>query len=163
MLRELDERRLISSYARLVYENPEDLTDDKRIRRNLESILDWDIRGDRGLAIFCSKYENLKRRDWKKLIQFIKDNSFEIHNISYGYRKQKREMEKKRILSEKEKLEYHRREKYTKDDYKVTTYGKPAKGCVYEGRYYKSRLECRYKEGITQNQLYRYLEKTGQV
>lgn len=62
LLREIDERRLINTYARLVYNEEEDTSDDEIIRRNLESILDWDIRGDRGLAVYCNKFESLKEK-----------------------------------------------------------------------------------------------------
>lgn len=163
LLREIDERRLINTYARLMYNEEKDTSDDETIRRNLESILDWDIRGDRGLAVYCNKFESLKRKDWEILIQFIKDNAFEIKNISYSYKKERKEMEKKIVLSKIELKEKHNKERASSENYQVSRRGKPAKPCIYEGRYYKSRYECRYKEGISQNKLYRYLEKTGQI
>ena len=43
MLREIDERRLINAYARLIYETEVDITDDNVIKVNLTKLFDWDI------------------------------------------------------------------------------------------------------------------------
>ena len=74
MLREIDERRLINAYARLIYETEVDITDDNVIKVNLIKLFDWDINGDNGLGVYCGKFESIKRKDWITLIQFIKDN-----------------------------------------------------------------------------------------
>ena len=82
MLRELDERKLIHAYARYVYESEKDLSDDNNIKLNLIRLFDWDINGDNGLGIYCGRFESIKRKDWIKLIQFIKENSYEIEKLS---------------------------------------------------------------------------------
>lgn len=163
MLREIDERKLIRAYARLCYDSEEDTSNETKIQDNLTKLLDWDKSGSDGLGIFCSKYENIKRRDWPILIDFIKENYYEIKTLAYAPRKIKRIEFQKRIDSIKEARERHYRERCINENYKVSGRGVKARPCVYEGREYKSRFECMYKEGITQNQLYRYLEKTNQV
>lgn len=163
LLRELDERKLINAYARFMYNDESDTTEDNKIIENLKQLLDWDINGDDGLGIYCSKFEKLKNKDWNRLVKFIKENHHEIRNISYSEVK-KRKLESIKIVNSViEAKEEHNKERFTDSNYKVSGRGKKAKICIYEGREYKSRQECMYKEGITQNQLYRYLEKTGQV
>lgn len=163
LLREVDKRKLINTYARLMYNSEEDVENDIIIQNNLESLLDWDKTGHKGLGIYCSKFENLKKKDWKYLISFIKDKKYEIKNIAYPYKKERKSQFIKEILDWTQQVEEHKKEHFTKSDYKPSKRGKPAKTCVYNGKEYSSRQECMYKEGITKNQLYRYLEKTGQV
>lgn len=163
LLRELDERKLINAYARFVYNSEKDTEEDALIRQNLEVLLDWDVKGDDGLGIYCSRFESIKRKDWKFLIDFIKENAYEIRKLSYTPRTEREKEIRKVILSAIERKEKLKAEHFSDENYKVTKRGKPAKPCNYKGRIYKSRQECVYKEGITQNQLYRYLEKTGQV
>lgn len=163
LLRELDERKLINRYAKLMCETEEDFEDEIKIRQNLEKLLDWDINGDNGLGLYCGRFESLKKKDMKFLIDFIKKNSFEIKNLSYAARKEKRLENKKIVLNWIESKINKEKEYYTKEDYTPSKRGLPAKPCEYKGKIYKSRHECQYKEGISQSQLYRYLEKTGQV
>ena len=163
MLREIDERKLINAYARFEYNDERDVTDDNLIKSNLVQLLDWDENGEDGLGIYCGKFEKLKRKDWERLIQFIKENHHEIKLLSSPEVKQRKLESIKIITDELEKKEEHNKERFTDENYEVSGRGRKAKTCIYEGREYKSRQECMYKEGITQNQLYRYLEKTGQV
>lgn len=163
LLREIDERALINRYARFCYEDEESVTNDTIIQQNLANLLDWDANGTVGVPIFCSRYESIKRRDWPRLIQFIKDNKAEIKSIAYVPLKRKKLENIKQIQTREELRELKNIETFTNPDYEVSNRGKEAKPCIYEGREYKSRQECRYKEGLTQNQLYRYLERTGQV
>lgn len=163
MLRELDERRLINTYARLVCMSDEDISNRNIIRENLSIILDWDYLGDKGLGIYCSKFENLKRIDWEKLIDFIIDNSKEIKIISSKYKKAKIVEKNKEILDAIEQKNAHDIEKFTDENYKVSGRGKKAKPCIYEGRHYKSRKECQFKEGLTYRELYKYLARTHQL
>lgn len=161
MIREIDERKLINAYAKLVYEDSNSITNDTIIKQNLEKILDWDSCGDQGLGIYCSKYENIKRKDWEKLISFIKENSYEIQTIA-PVKAKKLDFQKK-ILTAKEKRELHNKERLLSEDYQFTGRGKKAKSCIYNGKFYKSRQECIYKEGITRYKLYKYLEQTNQL
>ena len=161
MIREVDERKLINAYAKLVYEDSNSITNDTIIKQNLEKILDWDSCGDQGLGIYCSKYENIKRKDWEKLISFIKENSYEIQTIA-PLKAKKLDFQKK-ILTAKEKRELHNKERLLSEDYQFTGRGKKAKSCIYNGKFYKSRQECIYKEGITRYKLYKYLEQTNQL
>jgi len=161
MIREIDERKLINAYAKLVYEDSNSITNDTIIKQNLEKILDWDSCGDQGLGIYCSKYENIKRKDWEKLISFIKENSYEIKTIA-PLKAKKLDFQKK-ILTAKEKRELHNKERLLSEDYQFTGRGKKAKSCIYNGKFYKSRQECIYKEGITRYKLYKYLEQTNQL
>lgn len=161
MIREIDERKLINAYAKLVYEDSNSITNDTIIKQNLEKILDWDSCGDQGLGIYCSKYENIKRKDWEKLISFIKENSYEIKTIA-PLKIKKLDLQKK-ILTAKEKRELHNKERLLSEDYQFTGRGKKAKSCIYNGKFYKSRQECIYKEGITRYKLYKYLEQTNQL
>lgn len=161
MIREIDERKLINAYAKLVYEDSNSITNDTIIKQNLEKILDWDSCGDQGLGIYCSKYENIKRKDWEKLISFIKENSYEIQTIA-PLKAKKLDFQKK-ILTAKEKRELHNKERLLSEDYQFTGRGKKAKSCIYNGKFYKSRQECIYKEGITRYKLYKYLEQTNQL
>ena len=90
MLRELDERKLINAYARYVCESEKDLSDDNNIKLNLIRLFDWDVNGDNGLGIYCGKFESIKRKDWIKLIQFIKENSHEIEKLSRPFLNEKK-------------------------------------------------------------------------
>ena len=163
LLREIDDRALINRYAKYCYEGEESVENDILIKQNLTKLLDWDTNGDNGVPVFCSKFESIKRKDWIILIQFIKDNKQEIKELSYAKLKKERLENIKLIRNRKDSEEFKKATRLTSEDYNVSGRGKPARTCTYEGRTYKSRLECAYKEGITQNQLYRYLEKTGQV
>jgi len=163
MLREIDERKLINAYARLIYEKESDITDDNVIKVNLINLFDWDINGDNGLGIYCGKFESIKRRDWEILIQFIKDNGYEIEKISRTPLKEKR-LENIKIVNDfLEAKEQHNIERFTNENYTVSGRGKKAKPCIYEGKEYKSRQECIYKEGITKYELYQYLRETEQL
>ena len=163
LLRELDERKLINAYARFEYDSDEDVTNDTIIKNNLTQLFDWDINGDEGLGIYCGKFESIKGKDWKRLIQFIKDNHHEIKYLAYAPRKVRRLQSIKIIHDTIESKKEHDKKRCVDENYQVSGRGKKARTCIYEGREYKSRQECMHKEGITQNQLYRYLEKTGQV
>ena len=163
LLREIDERKLINAYARHIYNDESDISEDIKIRENLIELLDWDKNGDDGLGIYCGKFEKLKQKDWDILIQFIKDNHHEIKSLSYVPSKERKLESIKIINSSLEEKEIHNKERFTSENYKVSGRGKKAKPCIYEGKEYNSRQECMYKEGITQNQLYRYLERTGQI
>jgi len=163
MLREIDERKLINSYARYVYENEVDVTDDNKIIENLKILLDWDKLGSNGLGIFCSKYETIKRNDWPKLIKVIKEHIPEIEVLSRKFIKNKIIENNKKIDDALEALERHRQELFGDPNYQESNRGKKGKPCEYKGKTYKNRQECIYKEGITKNQLYQYLKKTGQV
>ena len=163
MLREIDERRLINAYARLIYETEVDITDDNVIKVNLIKLFDWDINGDNGLGVYCGKFESIKRKDWPILIQFIKDNGYEIEQISRKPLKEKR-LENIKIINDiLEKKELHNIERFTDENYEVSGRGKKAKPCIYEGREYKSRQECMYKEGLTKYQIWKYLKETNQI
>lgn len=163
LLREIDERKLINAYARFMYNSEEDTSNDIIIIENLKQLLDWDENGSEGLGIYCGKFESIKSKDWKRLIQFIKDNKGEIRNLSYAPVKSRKLENKKIILDTLKQKSKHNEERFTSANYQVSGRGKKARSCTYEGREYKSRQECLYKEGLTQSQLYRYLEKTGQV
>ena len=163
LLRELDERKLINAYARFMYNDEKDTTDDTQIKENLIQLLDCDINGDNGLGIYFGKFESIKRKDWERLIQFIKDNHHEIKYLAYAPRKERRLESIKIIHDTIESKKEHDKERCVDENYQVSGRGRKARTCIYEGREYKSRQECMHKEGITQNQLYRYLEKTGQV
>ena len=140
MLREIDERKLINAYARLIYEKESDITDDNVIKVNLINLFDWDI-----------------------LIQFIKDNGYEIEKISRTPLKEKR-LENIKIVNDfLEAKEQHNIERFTNENYTVSGRGKTARPCIYNGKEYKSRQECIYKEGITKYQLYEYLKETNQL
>ena len=41
LLREIDERKLINAYARFMYNDEKDTTDDTQIKENLIQLLDW--------------------------------------------------------------------------------------------------------------------------
>ena len=163
LLREIDERKLINAYARYMYNDENDITNNEIIKTNLVQLLDWDENGENGLAIYCGKFESVKRRDWEKLIDFIRNNGFEIKKIAYKSLK-KRKLEHIKIIRTalESKIEKDRI-RCSDENYKAVSHGKKPKPCNYKGKIYSSRQECMYKEGITQNQLYRYLEKTGQV
>lgn len=163
MLREIDERKLINAYARFMYKDEKDVTEDNQIKINLIKLFDWDINGDNGLGIYCGKFESIKKKDWIKLIQFIKENHYEIKEISYTPNKERQLESIKVINTFLEEKEKHNIERFTDENYTVSGRGKKAKTCVYKGREYKSRQECIYKEGITKYQLYCYLQKTGQL
>lgn len=163
LLRELDERKLINAYARFMYNDEKDTTDDVQIKKNLIELLDWDKNGDNGLGIYCSHFENLKKKDWNILIQFIKENHHEIKSIASSDVKERKLENIKVINSVIEAKKQHNIERFTDENYKVSGRGKKAKSCIYEGREYKSRQECMYKEGLTKYQLWIYLKKTNQI
>ena len=163
LLREIDERKLINAYARFMYNDEKDVNDDVRIKENLIQLLDWDENGDNGLGIYCGKFEQLKRKDWKFLIDFIKENCHEIKSISYVPNK-KRKLESVKIINNIiESKNQHNIERFTDENYQISGRGKKAKPCIYEGREYKSRQECMYKEGLTKYQLWIYLKNTNQI
>ena len=163
LLREIDERKLINAYARFVYNDEEDTSNDIRIKENLIQLLDWDENGDNGLGIYCSKFESLKERDWIKLTNFIKENHHEIKSIAYSPIKE-RKLESIKIVNDFLKAkEQHNIKRFSDENYKVSGRGKKAKTCIYKGREYKSRQECIYKENITKNELYKYLKETNQL
>lgn len=163
LLREIDERKLITTYARLLYTTEEDTNNEIKIRENLEQLFDWDINGDDGLGIYCSKFERIKKKDWEFLINFIKSNAFEIKRCSYSEAKERKLKSIKVVNDAIEAKEQHNKERFTNENYEISGRGKKARPCVFEGREYKSRQECMYKEKITQSQLYRYLEATNQL
>ena len=163
LLREIDERKLINSYARFVYNNESDIIDDNKIKENLIQLLDWDKNGDNGLGIYCSQFEEIKRKDWDFLINFVKENSKEIEFISRSSVK-KRKLESIKVINDSiEKKKQHNIERFTSENYKVSGRGKKAKSCIYKGKEYKSRQECMYKEGLTKYQLWIYLKETNQI
>ena len=163
LLREIDERKLINAYAKKVYESKVDVEDDDIIKINLTKLFDWDINGDNGLGVYCGKFESLKRKDWEKLIQFIKENSYEIELLSRPYVKEKRLESIKVINDVFETKKQHDINRFTDENYQVSGRGKKARPCIYEGREYKSRQECMYKEGLTKYQLWIYLKETNQI
>ena len=163
LLRELDERKLINTYARYVCNTEEDLSNDNQIKNNLIELFDWDKNGDNGLGIYCSHFEDIKTKDWEFLINFIKENRYEIKNISYSPAKIKRLESIKVINDALETKKQHNIERFTNENYEVSGRGKKAKPCIFEGRKYKSQQECLYKEKLTKNQLYNYLKSTGQI
>ena len=163
LLREIDDRKLINGYAHQCYNNEIDVTDDVTIKTNLINLLDWDKSGDNGLGIYCSHFENLKKKDWNILIQFIKENHHEIKSIASSDVKERKLENIKVINSVIEAKEQHNIERFTDENYKVSGRGKKARPCVYEGREYKSRQECMYKEGLTKYQLWIYLKSTNQI
>jgi len=163
LLRELDERKLINAYARYMYNDEEDTSNDIRIKENLIQLLDWDENGDEGLGLYCSHFESIKPKDWEKLIQFIKENHHEIKYIAYTPVKE-RKLESIKIVNDTlEAKKKHNIERFTDSNYKVSGRGKKAKPCEYNGVIYKSRQECEYKTGISRNKLYEYLKETGQL
>ena len=163
LLREIDERKLINAYARFMYNNEDDVNNDIKIRENLIQLLDWDKNGDNGLGIYCSKFENLKEKDWIILINFIKENHHEIKSISF-YPAKERKLESIKIINnEIEAKNKHNIERFTDSNYKVSGRGKKAKPCIYNGKEYKSRQECMYKEGLTKYQIWKYLKDTNQI
>lgn len=163
LLREIDERKLINAYARFMYNDEKDTTDDTQIKENLIQLLDWDKNGDNGLGIYCSKFESIKKKDWIFLINFIKENSYEIELLSRPFVKEKKLESIKVINDIIEAKEQHNKKRFTSEDYKVSGRGKKARPCTYEGRKYKSRQECMYKEGLTKYQLWIYLKNTNQI
>ena len=163
LLREIDERKLINTYARLIYTDEEDVSNDVKIKENLIKLFDWDINGENGLGIYCGKFESIKRKDWDILINFIKENRHEIKTLSYTQAKERKLESLKVVFNTLEAKEQHNIERFSNKNYKVSGRGKKAKTCIYEGREYKSRQECIYKEKITKHQLYEYLKKTNQL
>ena len=163
LLREIDERKLINAYARFIYNDEKDTTDDVQIKENLIQLLDWDKNGDNGLGIYCSKFESIKEKDWKFLIDFIKENHHEIKNLSYSSVKT-RKLESIKIINDVlQEKEQRNIERFTDSNYQVSGRGKKAKTCIYNGKEYKSRQECMYKEGLTKYQLWVYLKETNQI
>ena len=163
MLRELDERKLINAYAHHVYNDEEDTSNDIRIKENLIQLLDWDENGDDGLGFYCSKFESIKRKDWDFLINFIKENAYEIRILAYPSKRERKLESIKIINTFIENKEKHNKERFNDSNYQVSGRGKKAKPCIYEGKEYKSRQECMYKENLTKEQLYNYLEQTNQL
>ena len=163
LLREIDERKLINAYARFMYKDESDTTDDNKIKNNLIELFDWDKNGDNGLGVYCGHFEEIKRKDWEFLINFIKENSAEIEFISRNDVKKRRLEFIKIVRDSIEKKKQHDVERFTSENYKVSGRGKKAKPCIYEGREYKSRQECMYKEGLTKYQLWIYLKNTNQI
>ena len=163
LLREIDERKLINAYARFIYNGEKDTADDTQIKENLKQLLDWDENGDDGLGIYCSKFESLKDKDWNILINFIKENRYEIKSIACTPLKE-RKLESVKIINDiLESKKQHNIKRFTDENYKVSGRGKKARPCVYEGREYKSRQECMYKERLTKYQLWIYLKNTNQI
>ena len=163
LLREIDERKLINAYARFMYNDESDITNDNRIKENLIQLLDWDKNGSNGLEIYCSHFEEIKRKDWELLINFIKENSYEIELLSRSHVKE-RKLESIKIINDViEEKKQHNIERFTDNNYQVSGRGKKARPCIYEGREYKSRQECMYKEGLTKYQLWIYLKETNQI
>ena len=163
LLREIDERKLINAYARFMYNDESDITDDNKIKENLIQLLDWDENGDNGLGIYCSKFEKIKEKDWDRLIQFIKENHHEIKSISF-YPVKEKKLESIKVINDAiEAKKQHNMERFTSENYQVSGRGKKARPCIYEGREYKSRQECMYKEGLTKYQLWIYLKNTNQI
>ena len=163
LLREIDERKLINTYAHLIYNNEEDISNDIKIKENLIQLFDWDKNGDNGLGIYCGKFESIKEKDWKNLIDFIKKNYYEIKKLSCSLVKKRRLESIKIINSILEQKEKHKKERFLDSNYQVSGRGKKAKPCIYEGREYKSRQECMYKEGLTKYQIWKYLKNTNQI
>ena len=162
LLREIDERKLINAYARFMYNDEKDTTDDIQIKENLIELFDWDKNGDNGLGVYCSHFESIKDRDWEVLINFIKENRHEIKTISYGPAKARRLESIKVVNDAIEAKKQYNIERFTAEDYKVSGRGKKAKPCEYMGVIYKSRQECEYKTGVSRYKLYKYLKETGQ-
>ena len=163
LLREINERKLINAYARYMYNDENDISNDINIRENLIKLFDWDENGDNGLGIYCSKFETIKERDWSDLIQFIKENHHEIKSIAY-YPSKERKLESVKIINDIiETKEQHNIERFTSENYQVSGRGKKAKPCIYEGKKYKSRQECMYKEGLSKYQIWKYLKETNQI
>ena len=163
LLREIDERKLINVYARFMYNSEEDISNDIKIKENLIELLDWDVNGDEALGIYCGKFESLKSRDWIKLINFIKENHHEIKSISSTSVKE-RKLESIKVINDSiEAKKKHNEKRFTSENYEVSGRGKKARPCVYEGKEYKSRQECMYKEGLTKYQLWIYLKNTNQI
>ena len=163
LLREIEDSKLIGAYARHMYNDESDLTDEVKIKDNLIQLLDWDKNGDNGLGFYCSKFESIKRKDWEFLINFIKDNSHIIKEYGYYPSKEKKLESIKIINNAIEAKEQHNIERFTSENYQVSGRGKKAKPCIYEGKEYKSRQECMYKEGLTKYQLWVYLKETNQI
>ena len=157
LLREIDERKIINAYARFCCNKEVDISDD------VIELFDWDKNGDNGLGVYCSKFENLKKKDWERLVKFIKDNKHEIKRLSSKYVKNKK-LESIKIINDAiEAKEKHNKERFSDKNYQISGRGKKAKSCVYEGKEYKSRQECMYKEGLTKYQIWKYLKDTNQI
>ena len=163
LLREIDDRKLINDYAHYLYNDEKDTSNDVIIKDNLNQLFDWDINGDDGLGVYCSRFEQLKRKDWERLIQFIKENHHEIRTLALSSAKERKLESIKIVNNVLEAKEKHNKLRFTDENYQVSGRGKKARPCIYEGREYKSRQECMYKEQLTRNQLYRYLEATNQL
>ena len=163
LLREIDERKLINAYASFMYNDEKDTTNDIQIKENLIQLLDWDKNGDNGLGVYCSKFEKIKEKDWEFLINFIKENRHEIKSIAYTPNKERKLKSIKVINDAIEARKKHNIKRFTDKNYQVSGRGKKARPCVYEGKEYKSRQECMYKEGLTKYQLWIYLKETNQI
>lgn len=163
LLREIDERKLINTYARYCYCDESDVTDEIKIKNNLIELLDWDKNGDNGLGFYCSKFEDIKKKDWKFLINFIKENHHEIKSIAFYPAKEKKLKSIKIVNDAIEAKEQHNKDRFNDENYEVSGRGKKARPCIYKGREYKSRQECMYKEGLTKYQIWKYLKDTNQI
>ena len=163
LLREIDERKLINAYARFMYNDESDINNDVKIKENLIQLLDWDKNGSNGLEVYCGKFEKIKMKDWEFLINFIKENSYEIELLSRSHVKE-RKLESVKVINDViEEKKQHDIERFTDNNYQVSGRGKKARSCIYEGREYKSRQECMYKEGLTKYQIWKYLKETNQI
>ena len=161
MLREIELDKFLNAYARLIYFDEKDVTNDVKIKENLIELLDWDKNGDNGLGLYCSKFESIKRKDWNHLISIIKENASRIIQDSYVGKK-KRVLESiKQVNDYIEQAQQKREERF--ENYKVSGRGKKAVPCEYNGTIYKSRQECVFKEKISYEKLYKYLKETGQL
>ena len=159
LLREFPKSKFLLCYAKFYYLTDEDISSEGKIQENIVDLLDWDKHGDSGLEIFCSRFESIKRRDLKMLVQYVLDNVNEIKRLSKKYIELRALENQKVIRTNEEILEEKMKKHFCAEDYEVNPYGKPAKKTIYKGRVYKSRQECMYKEGITKAQLYKYLKK----
>ena len=130
LLRELDERKLINAYARFMYNDEKDTTDDVQIKENLIQLLDWDENGDNGLGVYCSKFEKIKKKDWEFLINFIKENHHEIKSIAYTPNKERKLESIKVINNAIEAKKQHNIKRFTDENYQVSGRGKKARPCI---------------------------------
>lgn len=158
LLREVSKSKILNYYAHFYYFDELDLTDENRIKDNLLNLFDWDMNGDSGLGVFCSKFESVKRKDLDRITKYILENANKIRKLSKEHFKERVLNFNKLILTKDEISEQKKKDHFCNKNYEVNPYGKPAKVTVYKGRVYKSRQECMYKEGITKNQLYQYLK-----
>lgn len=163
LLREIDEIALINFYGIWYYENEESVENEIIIKNNLEKILNWDVKGHDGLGIYCGKFENIKRKDWDRLIEFIKDKKYDIQKVANtGQARKRRKSDRKIVLDTLELKEEYNKKRFSDPNYKVSGKGKKAIPCEYKGKHYQSRQQCKYAENLSDYELYQYLKKTGQ-